>query len=297
MATIPQTSNKATEHRRGLNRPKLVQQFVMYVICIALSILFVLPLVWTVFSSLKSPFELFIFPPKFFPKSLQWKNYVTVFRDFPFPRWYWNSCLVAVLNTAGVLATSSLVAYGFARFEFRFRGALFTLVIATMMLPSQITLIPRFILFDKLHWLNTLLPLWVPAWFGGTPFAIFLMRQFLKTVPRDLDEAAVLDGASYFRVFWQILLPLCKPVLATMAIINFIAVWNDFLDPVVFLNSTKKFTIAVGLWYFKAQPMSSMPTAHLLLAAAVTSIIPPMVLFFAFQRFFVRGIALTGLKG
>jgi ABC-type glycerol-3-phosphate transport system permease component len=123
------------------------------------------------------------------------------------------------------------------------------------------------------------------------------MRQFLKTLPRDLDEAAVLDGASYFRVFWQILIPLCKPALATMAIINFIAVWNDFLDPVVFLNSTQKFTIAVGLWYFKAQPMSTMPTAHFLLAASVTSIIPPMVLFFAFQRFFVRGVALTGLKG
>jgi multiple sugar transport system permease protein len=297
MATMQQTGDPISTRRAPLIRPKLIQRLIIYIICVALSVLFVLPLVWTVFSSLKSPLELFIFPPKFFPESLQWKNYVTIFEDFPFPRWYWNTFLVVVLNTAGVLVTSSIVAYGFARFEFRFRGPLFMLVIATMMLPAQITLIPRFILFDKLHWLNTLLPLWAPAWFGGTPFAIFLMRQFMMTLPRDLDEAAVLDGASYFRVFWQILLPLCKPALATLAIINFIAVWNDFLDPVVFLNSTKKFTIAVGLWYFKAQPMSAMPTAHFLLAASVTSIIPPLLLFFAFQRFFVRGVALTGLKG
>lgn len=297
MATVRQSSSLAPTHRRGVIRRKLIQRLIIYLICVVLSVLFILPLVWTVLSSLKSPLELFIFPPKFFPESLQWKNYVTIFEDFPFPRWYWNTFLVVVLNTTGVLVTSSLVAYGFARFQFRFRGPLFMLVIATMMLPAQITLIPRFILFDKLNWLNTLLPLWAPAWFGGTPFAIFLMRQFMMTLPRDLDEAAVLDGASYFRVFWQILLPLCKPALATLAIINFIAVWNEFLDPVVFLNSTKKFTIAVGLWYFKAQPMSAMPTAHFLLAASVTSIIPPLLLFFAFQRFFVRGVALTGLKG
>jgi multiple sugar transport system permease protein len=189
------------------------------------------------------------------------------------------------------------VAYGFARFDFRFRNVLFILVLATMMMPPQITLIPRFILYDKLGWLNTLLPLWVPAWFGGTPFAIFLMRQFMLTLPKDLDEAAILDGASYFRVFWEVLVPLCKPALATLAIINFIAVWNEFLDPVIFLNSVNKFTVAVGLWYFQAQPMSATPTAHLLLAASVTTIIPPIILFFAFQRYFVRGVALTGLKG
>jgi multiple sugar transport system permease protein len=277
--------------RRTMNR------LLLYALCIGLSILFMLPFLWTVASSLKQPFELFVFPPAFFPEKLQFQNYVTVFRDFPFPRWYWNTAVIVVLNTSGVLATSSIVAYGFARFDFKYRHFLFILVIATMMLPAQITLIPRFILFDKLHWLDTLLPLWVPAWFGGTPFAIFLMRQFMLTLPRDLDEAAILDGASYFRVFWQILVPLCKPALATLAIINFIAVWNEFLDPIVFLSSAKNFPIAVGLWFFQAQPMSAMPTAHLLLAASVTTIIPPIIIFFAFQRYFVRGVALTGLKG
>jgi multiple sugar transport system permease protein len=259
--------------------------------------MFMFPFAWTVASSLKQPRELFIFPPSFFPEKAQLENYITIFRDFPFDRWYLNSFIIVTLNTAGVLVTASLVAYGFARFNFRFRNVLFILVIATMMMPPQITLIPRFILFDKLGWLNTLLPLWVPAWFGGTPFAIFLMRQFMLTLPKDLDEAAILDGASYVRVFWEILVPLCKPALATLAIINFIAVWNEFLDPVIFISSVNKFPVAVGLWYFQAQPMSTTPTAHLLLAASVTTIIPPIVLFFAFQRYFVRGVALTGLKG
>ena len=259
--------------------------------------MFMFPFAWTVASSLKQPRELFIFPPSFFPEKAQLENYITIFRDFPFDRWYLNSFIIVTLNTAGVLVTASLVAYGFARFNFRFRNVLFILVIATMMMPPQITLIPRFILFDKLGWLNTLLPLWVPAWFGGTPFAIFLMRQFMLTLPKDLDEAAILDGASYVRVFWEILVPLCKPALATLAIINFIAVWNEFLDPVIFISSVNKFPVAVGLWYFQAQPMSTTPTAHLLLAASVTTIIPPIILFFAFQRYFVRGVALTGLKG
>jgi len=284
-------------HNRGPAVRKLMNRFGLYVLCTGLGILFMMPFLWAVASSLKQPYELFVFPPAFFPKKLEFGNYVTVFRDFPFPRWYWNTTVIVVLNTAGVLITSSIVAYGFSRFDFKFRNILFMLVISTMMLPAQITLIPRYILFDKLHWLDTLLPLWVPAWFGGTPFAIFLIRQFMLTLPRDLDEAAILDGASYFRVFWQILVPLCKPALATLAIINFIAVWNEFLDPIVFLSSAKNFPIAVGLWYFQAQPMSAMPTAHLLLAASVTTIIPPIVIFFAFQRYFVRGVALTGLKG
>ena len=276
---------------------RMAKRVALYVLCTALGILFMFPFLWSVSSSLKQPFELLTYPPVFFPANLQWDNYLTVFRDFPFPRWYWNTVQLVVLNTAGVLVTSSIVAYGFARFEFRFRRVLFMLVLATMMLPAQITLIPRYILFDKLHWLDTLLPLWVPAWFGGTPFAIFLLRQFMLTLPRDLDEAAILDGAGYFRVLWQILVPLCKPALATLAIINFIAVWNEFLDPIVFLKSAQNFPIAVGLWYFQAQPMSALPTAHLLLAASVTTVIPPIIIFFAFQRYFVRGVALSGLKG
>lgn len=276
---------------------RVLKRVVLYALAIGLGFIFMLPFVWTIASSLKAPFELFLFPPKFFPETPQWENYVTIFRDFPFDRWYWNTFLVVILNTAGVLISSTMVAYGFSRFSFPGRNILFFVVIATLMLPAQVTLIPRFILFDKLGWLDTLLPLWAPAWFGGTAFAVFLLRQFMMGLPRELDEAAIMDGASYFRILWQILVPLCKPSLATLAIINSIAVWNEFLDPVVFLSSVENFTIAIGLWYFQAQPMVATPTAHYLLAASVTSIIPPIVLFFAFQRYFVRGIALTGLKG
>jgi multiple sugar transport system permease protein len=164
------------------------------------------------------------------------------------------------------------------------------------MLPGQVYLIPRFILFHDLGWIDTLKPLWVPAWFGGNAFAIFLMRQFLLTLPRELDEAAIVDGAGYFRIFWEILAPLCKPAIATLAVLTIIANWDSFLDPVIFLQSPEKFTVAIGIWFFKSQEFSVKPTDHLLMAAAVTSVIPPIILFFSFQRYFVRGIVLSGLK-
>jgi multiple sugar transport system permease protein len=197
-----------------------------------------------------------------------------------------------------LLLSSSLVAYGFARFDFRFKNFLFVITLATLMLPDQVTLIPRFILFYKLDWIDTLKPLWVPFWFGGTAFAIFLMRQFVMSVPRELDEAAIVDGASYFRIFWNIVIPLCKPALATLAIIAAIAAWNSFMEPLVFLTSTEKFTLSVGLRYFHANPVAGdRPLGHLLMAASVATILPPILLFFAFQRYFVQGVALTGLKG
>ena len=170
------------------------------------------------------------------------------------------------------------------------------ITLATLMLPSQVSLIPRYVLFYKFGWINTLYPLWVPAWFGGGAFAIFLIRQFMLTLPRELDEAAVIDGASYFRILWNILIPLCTPALATLAILTMIANWDSFLDPVVFLQTPDNFTVAIGIWYFKSQEFQIVPTDHLLMAASVTSIIPPVALFFAFQRYFVQGIVLTGLK-
>src|SRR5680860_90263 len=185
---------------------RVVKRVVLYVVAISLGFLFMLPFAWTVSSSLKTPWEMFSFPPLFFPEQPQFQNYSRVFTEFSFGLWYKNTLIVVVLHTLGVVLSCSLVAYGFARFEFRFKGVLFVIVLATLMIPAQVTLIPRFILFHHIGWLDTLLPLWAPAWVAGTPTAalgIFLMRQFLKTLPRDLDEAAVLDGASYFRVYWN----------------------------------------------------------------------------------------------
>lgn len=275
-----------------------VRSLLLYGISIGLGILFMAPFAWTLASSFKAPWEMFAFPPSLLPQEPSPFNYVEVFRDYPLLTWYKNTLVVVLLATTGTVLTASLVAYGFARFDFRFKNLLFGITIATMLLPSQVSLIPRFILFHYLGWLDTLLPLWVPYWFGGSAFAIFLIRQFILSLPRELDEAAIIDGASYVGVFLKILLPLCKPALATLAIISFIAHWDSFLDPVIFLHSPENFTIAIGLWFFKAQPMQvERPTAHLLMAASVTSIAVPIALFFSFQRYFIQGIALTGLKG
>lgn len=271
---------------------------VFYVLTIVLALLFVFPFFWTVSSSLKTPSEIFSFPPTMFPTVPQWVNYATVLQKVPFITWVLNSLIVVALNTAGVIATASVVAYSFARFEYRGRDLIFVATLATMMLPAQVTLIPQFVLFNALGWINTLLPLWVPAWFGGGAFFIFLLRQFFLSLPKELDEAALIDGASYLRVFWSILMPLCKPALATVAIISFISSWNDFVGPLIYLNSPEKFTVALGLNFFQNVPeQAGTPTQHLLMAASVMAILPCLILFFSFQRYFVEGIVLSGIKG
>lgn len=275
-------------------------RFVLYAIVLFLCVVFGFPLFWTLMSSFKTAPEMFAFPPVWIPESFQWDNYyqVLVIPRIPVIRWALNSTIIVVLGTAGTLISSSLVAYSFARFEWRGRNALFMITLATMMIPAQVTLIPQFVLFHKLGWINTLLPLWVPLWFGGNGFAIFLMRQFFMSLPRDLDEAALIDGASFFRIFWSILLPLCKPVLATLGIITVIAQWGDFLGPLIYLNSPEKFTVSVGLQFFNTTPeVGGDPMQHLLMAACILSIIPVVTIFFLGQRFFVQGIVMSGIKG
>jgi len=273
------------------------RKIILYPATTVLAVLFLFPFFYSVGDSLKTAQQMYLFPPILFPANPQFVNYVVAFTMFPFVVWYRNTFEVVILNTAGVVITSTLVAYGFARFDFRFKNPLFIITLATMMIPSQVSLIPRYIEFDLIGWLNTLLPLWVPAWFGGGAFAIFLMRQFLLTLPRELDEAAIIDGASYPRILWQILVPLCKPAVATLAILTIIANWDSFLDPVVYLQTQDKFTVAIGIWYFKSSEFQVTPTDQLLMAAAVTSVIPLVILFFSFQRYFVEGIVLSGLKG
>jgi multiple sugar transport system permease protein len=249
-------------------------------------------------SSLKTPQEMSTFPPTWVPEVPQWRNYLTVLDAVPFLRWFYNSLFVVALSTTGTVLAASVVAYSFARFNYRGRDFIFVITLSTMMIPAQVTLIPQFVLFHKLGWINTLYPLWVPHWFGGGAFAIFLIRQFIMSLPRELDEAALIDGAGYARIFWQILMPLCKPVIATIAVISFIASWNDFVNPLIYLQLPEKFTLAVGLNYFKTLPeLGGEPTQHLLMAASVMIILPVIVLFFATQRYFVQGIVLSGIKG
>jgi len=275
-------------------------RIILYVLVISLCILFGFPLFWTLMSSFKTPVEMAAFPPVIIPKIFQWGNYnsVLVIPRIPVTVWAMNSAIVVTLTTLGTVITASVVAYSFARFEYRGRDALFMITLATMMLPAEVTLIPQFILFFKLGWINTLNPLWVPAWFGGGGFAIFLMRQFFLSLPRDLDEAALIDGAGYFRIFWSILLPLCKPILATLGIITLMDSWGDFIRPLIYLNSPSKFTVSIGLQFFKNSPeVGGEPMQHLLMAACVLSMLPTIALFFLGQRYFVQGIVMSGIKG
>ncbi|HRW05497.1 MAG TPA: carbohydrate ABC transporter permease [Caldilineaceae bacterium] len=270
----------------------------LYAIMVLLSALFMFPFFWTVSSSLKAPFELMTFPPTWLPETPQWQNYARVIEKVPFMLWTWNSIFVVTIATLGSVISASVVAYSFARFEYPGRDVVFIITLGTMMLPAQVTLIPQFILFNQLGWINTLYPLWVPYIFGGGAFNIFLLRQFFRSLPRELDEAALIDGASYARILWTILLPLTKPALATVAVISFINHWNDFVNPLIYLNSPEKFTLALGLNYFKSVPESSgLPLQHLLMAASVMIIMPVLILFFAAQRYFVQGIVLSGIKG
>lgn len=296
---LTQPASPATRRSRPLPKMQLGRVF-LYVFVITLALMFGFPLFWTLMSSLKTPQEMAAYPPVIIPADPQWVNYISVLiiPRIPVLLWTWNSTFVVILVTIGTIITASLVAYSFARFEYRGRDALFMITLATIMLPAQVTLIPQFVLFHRLGWINTLLPLWVPYWFGGGAFAIFLMRQFFMSLPRDLDEAALIDGASYFRIYWSILLPLCKPILATLAIITTIATWSDFLGPLIYLNSPEKFTISVGLQFFNLSPdVGGEPMQHLLMAACVMSMVPMIAIFFLGQRFFVQGIVMSGIKG
>jgi ABC-type glycerol-3-phosphate transport system permease component len=285
-------------NKRSIRRQDLRGVVLTYVTMIVLALIFIFPFFWTVSSSLKQVWELTTFPPTWLPEDPQWSNYSYVLTKVPFMLWMWNSVVVVTLSTVGTVLSASIVAFSFARFRYRGRNAIFILTLATMMLPAQVTLIPQFVLFHKLGWIETIRPLWVPAWFGGGAFFIFLFRQFFMSLPRELDEAALIDGASYPRIFWSIILPLSGPVMATVAVISFIAGWNDFVNPLIYLHTPDKYTLAVGLNYFRSLPETSgMPTQHLLMAASVMVIAPVLIIFFAAQRYFVQGIVLSGIKG
>lgn len=263
-----------------------------------IGLVFFFPFFWTVSSSFKNPPEIFMYPPLLFPGALRFENYGWVFRNVPFLAWFVNTSLIVVLGLTGTVLSSSIVAYAFARFDYPGKDLLFMITLATMMIPSHVTLIPQFILFHKLGWLDTIKPLWVPSWFGGGAFNIFLLRQFIMTLPRDLDEAAFIDGASYLHIFLRVLIPLCKPVLATVAVLRFIWGWNDFMGPLLYLNSPEKLTLSVGLRFLAIGPQEpGLPKNHYLMAACTMAILPCIILFFLAQRYFVQGIVMSGIKG
>ncbi len=261
-----------------------------------------LPFLWMLSTSLKTLPETAEYPPKLLPHPAQWHNYLDVFHSekADFLLWTRNTVIIAALAVTGTTLSSAIVAYGFARLRFRGRNALFIIMLSTMMLPFPVTMVSLFALFrwlgdhSGMPWLGTFKPLWVPAWFGSA-FNIFLLRQFFLTIPTELSESARMDGCTEFGIFWRIIMPLSKPVLAVVALFAFLATWNDFLGPLIYLQRPEQFTLMLGLHNFQSKAGGT--SWHLLMAASVMVILPALLLFFLAQKSFIEGIATTGMKG
>jgi len=257
------------------------------------SALFSVPFVWSFSTALKTGEEYAKDPAGFLPKNPTLSNFPKAWTELPFPTFVLNTVFITVVCTVASVLSASLVAYGFSRFRFRWRDPLFFCMLATMMLPGQVTQIPVFLVWRDLHAIDTFWPLIVPSFFGGA-FNIFLMRQFFMGIPRELDEAAVMDGASPWRVWWNVLLPNSGPVVATVAIFSFLANWDAFDGPLIYLNSPEKYTVSVGLRMFQDSYGTNFEQ---LMAASVIHILPTIVLFLLAQRYFLKGISLSGLGG
>jgi multiple sugar transport system permease protein len=260
------------------------------------------PFIWLILTSLKTLEATMAYPPTYWPSPIQWHNYVEVFTSEKanFLLWTRNSLVIAVLTVIGTTLSSAIVAYGFAKLRFIGRNFLFGLMLSTMMLPFPVTMVSLFIVFrwlgdhSGMQWIGTFKPLWVPAWFGSA-FNIFLLRQFFMTVPNELSEAARIDGCSEFMIFWRIILPLARPALAVVALFAFLAVWGDFLGPLIYLQKPEQFTLALGLQNFQSKAGGT--SWHLLMAASALVMLPAILLFFVAQKTFIEGIAMTGTKG
>jgi multiple sugar transport system permease protein len=260
---------------------------------IAFGVLFFVPVFWLLSSSLKTDRAIFASPPQWIPTTWVWRNFIEVFRQVPFLRYAANTALIAGCVVLGTLISCTLVAYAFARLNWKGREAVFMSVLATMMLPFQVTMIPLYLIFHKIHWVGTFWPLIVPAFFGN-PFFIFLLRQFFKTIPSELSDAARTDGASDLKIFWHVILPLAKPALATTALLSFIWTYTDYLGPLLYLTNPSTYTLSLGLADFQGMQQSEW---NLLMAASVWTLLPAVVLYFSAQKTFIAGVQTTGMKG
>jgi len=278
------------------SRQNFTLKVITWMFLLAGTAVFMLPFIWMVSVALSDSQIIFDSPLNMIPKNPKFSNFVKAWTSTNFTRFLFNTCMITFPAMFGQVFSAALVAFGFARINFPGKTFLFIILISTMMIPFQVTMIPTFLLFASLGWINTYLPLIVPAFFGGGAFFIFLLRQFFMTIPRDLDEAAIIDGCSQFGIFWRIMLPLSKPALTTVAVFSFIAHWNDFLGPLIYLNSPRMYTLAVGLSFFQSR-FTGGTNFSLLMAASLIVLLPVLIVFFFSQRFFIEGITLTGIKG
>ncbi len=274
-------------------RGGIIRRPVVYGLLIFLSAMFILPFYWTFLTAVKSVPELYSFPPKFWPEKVLWENFVNAWIKQPFDVYLKNSVIIVVLSTIGQLFSSSLVAFGFARYRFPGRDPLFILLLASMMVPWDVKMIPLYMEFNMLGWINTLKPLIVPAYFAEA-FFVFLLRQYIMTIPMEIDESARMDGANAWQIYWRIHLPIMLPALVLVGTFHFMNAWNDYLGPLIFLNDQSKYTLTLGLSMFKGLHNTDITS---IAAITVILVIPPLVLFFFAQRYIMDGAIGSSLKG
>lgn len=268
------------------------KQIIVFGLLCLFSVLLIFPLLWMLSTSLKAPHEVMSLDLKLIPDTPQWRNYVDIFDKYPVWQYTWNSFYVTAMNIVGKLVSCTLVAYGFAKFRAPGSGVLFMLLLSTMMIPWAVTMVPLFILFRELGWYDTFLPLWVPAFFGDA-FSIFLLRQFIMGIPRELEEAAKIDGAGVLRTLVSVVLPNLRPAMTVVAIFSFFYTWNDFLGPLIYLSDPGKATLQLGIQFLRTQFNVEW---HYMMAFSVFSLVPCLIVFFFGQRQIVEGITLTGIK-
>lgn len=284
------------KHKRQMTKSRFfqgVELTILYAILIIMSLCFIVPFFWLISSSFKEPSELFQVPVRWFPKAIQFANYEKMFNTIPFWLYLRNTVNIVIWNIIGSLISCSLVAYGFSRLRWPGRDKVFILVLVTMILPFQVTMIPQFLMFQKLGWVGTPLPLTVTAFFGN-PFYIFLLKQFFSVLPDELTQAARIDGAGEFRIFWQICIPLARPAMATVAIFSFMRCWNDYIGPLLYLSDNRQYTLSIGVQLIRS---TLDPKWEVLMAAGVVMVMPVLVIFFLTQKYFIQGISMSGIKG
>ena len=282
------TNWKQRKHKR-----EQVKAGLQHLMLLGVGVSFMLPFYWLVSTSLKPDSQIFLSPPTWYPHPVMWRNYPEAMTYVPFGHYLLNTLTICALSVFGALFSSSLVAYSFSKIRWPGRNIAFLILISTMMLPGQVTMIPVFGIFKSLHWIDTIKPLVVPSFFGSA-FFIFLLRQFFMTVPLELSDSARIDGCSEFDIYWRIVLPLAKPALATVALFTFIGSWNDFLGPLIYLNDETRYTLSLGLQQFVSQHGAEW---SMLMAASTVMTVPIVVLFFFAQKTFIQGITLPGIKG
>lgn len=260
-------------------------KIVIYILLGLVAIYFLAPFIYMLFSAFKTEGEAIVYPPKLLPAEWHFENFINAWKSQPFGTYLWNSILVTVLTTVGQVLSCSLVAYGFARFNFKGKNILFMILLSTMMIPWDVTMIPQYMEFNLFGWINTLKPLIVPAWFGSA-YYVFLMRQFLMGIPKDFEEAARIDGANQFQIYWKIFMPIMKPSLILVGVLNMLTVWNDYLGPLIFLQDRSKYTLALGLASFKGVHSTQIIP---MLCITIIMIIPPIIIFIIAQKYIVEG--------